>query len=270
MWGAAPIFAAATTTLTSGEVWAIAAASGLVGYGFAVYSRRVTGSYPWRVPALIWGLFGVLVPVISLILEAVARLTTCPLPPPVADPFSPAGYRSAPVALRGPRAPPTRRHRASGVAPAGSPVATAGDPPVAAARDRSVTARCEAERHRRGWRAAVAGRQPRHACSAPMAASSRPGGVPAAARPGIPSGSPIRRSRLSLEHVAASAGPGIPGACPGGLGGSGGLDPAVALRARPDAAAAVRLVPRSHGPSRGALLGRPALVTPGIRQLRAR
>jgi hypothetical protein len=98
MWGAAPILAAATTTLTSGEVWAIAAASGLVGYAFAVYSRRVTGSYPWRVPALIWGLLGVLVPVISLLLEAVARLTTRPVPPPAADPFGPSDYFSASAA----------------------------------------------------------------------------------------------------------------------------------------------------------------------------
>lgn len=90
MWGAAPILAASTPTLTSTqvvEIWVTAAVSGILAYVFAVYSRRATGTYPWRVPAIIWGILGVLIPVFSLLIEAVARLTTRPVTPPGAGSY---------------------------------------------------------------------------------------------------------------------------------------------------------------------------------------
>ncbi|MGO8876178.1 MAG: hypothetical protein ACLQNG_10505 [Acidimicrobiales bacterium] len=108
MWGAAPILAAGTTTLTSGqmdEVWVVAVLSGVLAYAFAVYSRRATGTYPWRVPAVVWGIFGVLVPVLSLLLEAVARLTTRPVRPPAAGPYGPGGYVGANSAHAAPGSP---------------------------------------------------------------------------------------------------------------------------------------------------------------------
>jgi len=98
MWSVAPILAAGTTTLTSGqmdELWVTAVVSGVLAYAFAVYSRRATGSYPWRVPPLVWGLFGVLVPVLSLLLVAVARLTTRPAGPPAAGPLGAGRYFGA-------------------------------------------------------------------------------------------------------------------------------------------------------------------------------
>lgn len=110
MWGSSPILVASTTTLTSGqmdELWVAAVASGVLAYLFAVYSRRATGSYPWRLPPLVWGVLGVLVPVLSLLLEAVARLTTRPVPPPAADPYGTGGYFQSHRAAgsRGPAGP---------------------------------------------------------------------------------------------------------------------------------------------------------------------
>ncbi len=100
MWGAAPILAASSPTLTSTqvvEIWVTAAVSGILAYLFAVYSRRVTGTYPWRVPAVIWGIFGVLIPVFSLLLEGIARLTTRPVTPPEAGSYFAAGSSDPPV-----------------------------------------------------------------------------------------------------------------------------------------------------------------------------
>jgi hypothetical protein len=89
MWGVAPILAT-STSLTSGQVdelWVAAVVSGVLAYLFAAHSKRSTGAYPWRLPPMVWGLLGVLIPVLSLLLEAVARLTTRPVPPPVTDPY---------------------------------------------------------------------------------------------------------------------------------------------------------------------------------------
>jgi hypothetical protein len=98
MWSAAPILAAGTTTLSSGqmdELWVTAVVSGVLAYTFAVYSRRAIGAYPWRVPPLFWGLFGVLLPVLSLLVVAVARLTTRPVQPPAAGPYRTGGFFGA-------------------------------------------------------------------------------------------------------------------------------------------------------------------------------
>jgi hypothetical protein len=104
MWSAAPILAASKATLTSGqldELWVAAVASGVLAYGFAVYSRRVTGAYPWRWPPLVWGILGVLIPGFSLLLEALARLTTRSAPP-AAQPFGSRNYFGADAPAGGP------------------------------------------------------------------------------------------------------------------------------------------------------------------------
>jgi hypothetical protein len=104
MWSAAPILAASKATLTSGqldELWVAAVASGVLAYAFAVYSRRVTGAYPWRWPPFIWGILGVLIPGFSLLLEALARLTTRSVPP-AAQPFGSRNYFGADAPIGGP------------------------------------------------------------------------------------------------------------------------------------------------------------------------
>ncbi|MHB1508196.1 MAG: DUF2510 domain-containing protein [Acidimicrobiales bacterium] len=98
MWGVAPILAT-STSLTSGQVdelWLAAVVSGVLAYLFAAHSKRSTGSYPWRLPPMVWGLLGVLIPVLSLLLEGVARLTTRPVPPPVTDPYTTGTLLHAP------------------------------------------------------------------------------------------------------------------------------------------------------------------------------
>lgn len=110
MWGTAPILATSSPTLTSTqivEIWVTAAVSGVLAYAFAVYSRRVTGTYPWRVPAIVWGLFGILIPVFSLVLEAIARLTTRPVAPPQAGTYFGAGSSEPPAVGGGPQGSPT-------------------------------------------------------------------------------------------------------------------------------------------------------------------
>ena len=93
MWSTAPMLAAAATTLTSrqiDEIWVIGVLSGVLGYFFAVFSRRATGAYPWRLPPWFWGVVGLLFPP-SLIVEAVARWTTRPVR---RGPRTPYGSRS--------------------------------------------------------------------------------------------------------------------------------------------------------------------------------
>lgn len=51
---------------------------GLLGYIFAVRTRRTTGSTPWRLPPITWAVVSALLPLWGLMLEMVARLTTRP------------------------------------------------------------------------------------------------------------------------------------------------------------------------------------------------
>jgi hypothetical protein len=82
MWSTAPIFAAAASTLTTHQIdaiWILSVVSGVLAYFFAAYSRRVTGVSPWRLSPWLWAVIALLFPP-SLIIEAVARLTTRPAP----------------------------------------------------------------------------------------------------------------------------------------------------------------------------------------------
>jgi hypothetical protein len=83
MWSVAPVFGAASSGMTSAqmnEAVTFAVASGLVGYVFARYSRRVVGIAPWNWPPLLWGAVALLIPGFGLLLEVIARMTTRQLP----------------------------------------------------------------------------------------------------------------------------------------------------------------------------------------------
>ncbi|MHB8244555.1 MAG: DUF2510 domain-containing protein [Acidimicrobiales bacterium] len=49
---------------------------GVLGYVFAVVTRRSIGTTPWRLPPITWALVSALLPMVGLLLEMVARLTT--------------------------------------------------------------------------------------------------------------------------------------------------------------------------------------------------
>lgn len=67
--------AAAGTTSTIGVV-AVLIFYGVLGYGFAVMTRRSIGTTPWRLPAITWAFVSALFPLFGLLLEMLARLTT--------------------------------------------------------------------------------------------------------------------------------------------------------------------------------------------------
>lgn len=67
---------AATGTTSSIGVVAVLVFYGILGYGFAVLTRRSIGTTPWRLPAITWALVSALFPLFGLLLEMLARLTT--------------------------------------------------------------------------------------------------------------------------------------------------------------------------------------------------
>lgn len=236
MWSAAPILAAGTTTLSSGqmdELWVTAVVSGVLAYTFAVYSRRAIGAYPWRVPPLFWGLFGVLLPVLSLLVVAVARLTTRPVQPPAAGPYRTGGFfgansgtapgqpesvgagaqlatsnaarLSVGATASGPGSPAAPARAVAAALP--RRVATAAAAAMATARGRSaaIGRGVAADRRRPGWFGALAAGDTWRAGGSAVATSARPGRISAAGRPGIPTGATsLRRSgAAACRHLAA-------------------------------------------------------------------
>ncbi|MHB1987132.1 MAG: DUF2510 domain-containing protein [Acidimicrobiales bacterium] len=63
-------------TLVDLEDAAILLVFGLLGYLFAVRTRRSIGTTPWRLPAITWAIVSALLPLWGLMLEMVARYTT--------------------------------------------------------------------------------------------------------------------------------------------------------------------------------------------------
>ncbi len=100
-----PILAATRGTTSEGTYLVVLIVSGLLGYGFAVLTRRSIGTTPWRLSALTWGIVSALFPLFGLLLEMVARFTTrpagaegrfgsrLPAPPP---PAHPVGWQAPP------------------------------------------------------------------------------------------------------------------------------------------------------------------------------
>lgn len=67
---------ATTATSTKQEALFIILLCGVIGWFFAVMTRRAIGITPWRIPAILWGLFSAALPPFGLIIELVARFTT--------------------------------------------------------------------------------------------------------------------------------------------------------------------------------------------------
>jgi len=90
--------AAGTATSTTSEVvgFAILLGFGVLGYFFAVNTRRVIGTTPWRLPPLVWAFLAALLPPWGLMLEWVARVTTRHAGP--ASPSSPTAAMRFPGA----------------------------------------------------------------------------------------------------------------------------------------------------------------------------
>jgi hypothetical protein len=77
------------TTVSEGTLL-IVLACGVIGYVFAVMTRRAIGITPWHIPAFLWGLLAAMLAPFGLIIEVVARLTTR-LPAGGAAPERPEG-----------------------------------------------------------------------------------------------------------------------------------------------------------------------------------
>lgn len=73
---AAAAVAVLTTDQWLGVVVGIVAVCFVVGYVFAVQSHRITGSYPWHMPPIFWGVIGGLLPVLGFVVESIARVRT--------------------------------------------------------------------------------------------------------------------------------------------------------------------------------------------------
>lgn len=109
---------------------------GVLGYLYAVRTRRVIGTTPWRLPPITWALVSALLPLWGLMLEMVARLTTRHaqgVQPPGGGGgagFGQPGYRSGPYPP-GPygQVPPGAPPAAGSYGPYGAP--PVGAPPSA-------------------------------------------------------------------------------------------------------------------------------------------
>lgn len=56
--------------------WILISVCGYLGYRIAVQCRKVFGVSPWRVPPLVWGLVCAFLPLVGIMLETIAQLTT--------------------------------------------------------------------------------------------------------------------------------------------------------------------------------------------------
>ncbi len=68
------------------SVWLLVVIGGVLGYAMAARAKRVFGVSPWRLPPIVWGVLCALVPVLGIVLETVAQLTTRHSFPPGSDP----------------------------------------------------------------------------------------------------------------------------------------------------------------------------------------
>ncbi|HXY45864.1 MAG TPA: hypothetical protein VEH29_16880 [Acidimicrobiales bacterium] len=220
MWGVAPILAAGNPTLTSGqmdELWVTAVLSGVLAYAFAVYSRRAIGVYPWRVPPFLWGVFGVLLPVLSLLVVALARLTTRPVQPPAAGRYGPRGMFGANSAAA--PGPPDTSAQSGGWPPPSHAPRREPPPP---GQEQGPPAGQWRQPSPAGWQPPAPPQwQPSHPGQQAQAAQSWPPtdssqGVPGEWQPGTP-GAPAAPSwppPLGPEAFQQPAGPGYPPAPP--------------------------------------------------------
>ncbi len=62
--------------MSSVVTWVLITICGVLGYRFAARARQLFGVSPWRIPPILWGLLCAFVPVLGLLLEAVAQMTT--------------------------------------------------------------------------------------------------------------------------------------------------------------------------------------------------
>jgi hypothetical protein len=69
------LIAATHSTALAGEL-VLLVLFGVIGYLYALSTRRARGTTPWRLPALLWALVCALLPVYGFLLEMVAGLTT--------------------------------------------------------------------------------------------------------------------------------------------------------------------------------------------------
>lgn len=69
------LIAAVRDTAYAGDL-ALLALFGALGYFYAVSTRRMRGTTPWRLPAIVWALVCALIPVYGFLLEMVAGFTT--------------------------------------------------------------------------------------------------------------------------------------------------------------------------------------------------
>jgi hypothetical protein len=74
--GTAGILAATGSVANDAEVAALLVFYGLLGYGYAIWTRRSIGTTPWRLPAIAWAVLSAMLPLFGLMLEMIARLTT--------------------------------------------------------------------------------------------------------------------------------------------------------------------------------------------------
>lgn len=87
---------AAASGSTADIVVAVAfyALYGLLGYFFAVMTRRAIGTTPWHLPAIAWGFVSALLPLFGLLIETVARFTTRRTIPPNHRPILGQAHRA--------------------------------------------------------------------------------------------------------------------------------------------------------------------------------
>ena len=139
----AGLLATTSTTTTDVVYVAVIVACGVLGYFFAVLTRRSIGTTPWHLPAITWALLSALLFPWGLMLKMVARLTTRHAGPSANPPLGrPVGFGQARQNV-GSVPPDPRRH---------------GEP-----RWRShPVARSRGYETRSGWLAASGSRDPRH------------------------------------------------------------------------------------------------------------
>lgn len=143
------------------SVWLLVVIGGVLGYALAARAKRVFGVSPWRLPPIVWGIVCAFVPVLGIVLETVAQLTTRHALPPGVDPRGP-GVRSP----FHPGPPSSEAHRPgpnAGPARSWWPSATPGQTDVPTAPPSNIPLLEEAQPGERrlpgpgGWRPAEAG-----------------------------------------------------------------------------------------------------------------
>lgn len=74
--GTETLAAAGVSASSKVEVFLLVVFYAVLGYIYAVYTRRAKGTTPWHIPALAWALFSGLTPPFGFVLEIIARFTT--------------------------------------------------------------------------------------------------------------------------------------------------------------------------------------------------